>query len=106
MNFCRLPVVSSSALLIMMSGIGKTLNTQRHASTRSSTILPLLSLIFTINQVGNGGSMEINVKKVENGYTVRIEGEDPVEGYVSKEFVFTKQFQVIRFLKETFKDEK
>jgi hypothetical protein len=50
--------------------------------------------------------MEINVKKVENGYTVRVEGEDPVEGYVSKEFVFTKQFQVVRFLKETFKEEK
>lgn len=48
--------------------------------------------------------MEINVKKVENGYIVRLEGEDPVEGYVSKEHVFTKQFQVVRFLKEHFKD--
>lgn len=48
--------------------------------------------------------MEITIKKVENGYTVRIEGEDAVEGYVSKEFVFTKQFQVVRFIKETFKD--
>jgi hypothetical protein len=48
--------------------------------------------------------MEITIKKVSNGYTVRIEGEDAVEGYVSKEFVFTKQFQVLRFLKENFKD--
>ena len=48
--------------------------------------------------------MEINVKKVENGYIVRLEGEDPVEGYVSKEMVFTKQYQVIRYLKEQFKD--
>ena len=48
--------------------------------------------------------MEVNVKKVDNGYIVRVEGEDPVDGYVSKEYVFTKQFQVVRFLKETFKD--
>lgn len=59
-------------------------------------------MTFTINQAGD--LMEITIKKVENGYTVRIEGEDPVDGYVSKEFVFTKQFQVVRFLKETFKD--
>ena len=50
--------------------------------------------------------MEVNVKKVDNGYIVRVEGEDPVDGYVSKEYVFTKQFQVVRFLKEILREEK
>jgi len=47
--------------------------------------------------------MEITIKKVANGYVVRQEGEDPVEGYVSKEFVFTKESQVIKFIREHFK---
>ena len=47
--------------------------------------------------------MEFNVRKVDNGFVVRIDGEDPVDGYVEKELVFTKDFQVLRFLKEQLK---
>jgi hypothetical protein len=52
--------------------------------------------------------MDYTVRKVDNGFVVRIDGEDPVEGYVDKEMVFTKDFQVLRFLKEQLKkqDEK
>ena len=50
--------------------------------------------------------MEVSVKKVENGYVVRFEGEDAVEGYVSKEYVFTRMAQVVKFLRENLKEEK
>lgn len=47
--------------------------------------------------------MEYNVKHVDNGFVVRVDGEDPVDGYVEKELVFTKEYQVLRFLKDEFK---
>ena len=46
--------------------------------------------------------MEITIRKVVNGYVVRTEGEDPVEGFVTKEHVFTRKSQVIKFFRETF----
>ena len=46
--------------------------------------------------------MEITIRKVANGYIVRTEGEDPVEGFVTKEFIFTRKSQVIKFFRETF----
>jgi hypothetical protein len=46
--------------------------------------------------------MEITIRKVANGYIVRMEGEDPVEGFVTKEYIFTRKSQVIKFFRETF----
>lgn len=51
--------------------------------------------------------MEYTVRKVENGFVVRVEGEDPVEGYVSKEMVFSRNSQVLKYLRDTLQaDEK
>jgi hypothetical protein len=46
--------------------------------------------------------MEFNVKKVENGFIIRMDGEDPVEGYISKEYIFQRESQVVKFLRERF----
>lgn len=41
----------------------------------------------------------IEIKAVENGFVVSVNGDD------YKEYIFTKQFQVIRFIKDYFKGE-
>ena len=41
--------------------------------------------------------MEIQVKKVENGFVVEIENDD---GY--KTFIFSKYTQVVKFMKDAF----
>lgn len=46
--------------------------------------------------------MEYNIKQVENGFLIRVDGEDPVEGYISKEYIFQRESQVIKFLRERF----
>lgn len=45
----------------------------------------------------------IEIKQVSNGFLVTI--IDGVDSFENKEFVFTKEYQVIKFLKETFKSE-
>lgn len=53
--------------------------------------------------IGYNYIMEITIRKVANGYVVRMEGEDPVEGFVTKEYIFAKQSQVVKFIREQFK---
>ena len=45
----------------------------------------------------------IEIKQVSNGFLVTI--VDGIDSFENKEFVFTKEYQVIKFLKETFKSE-
>lgn len=44
--------------------------------------------------------MEYNIRTLENGYVVGMSGDDPLEGYVSKEFVFLKHSQVVKFIRD------
>ena len=42
--------------------------------------------------------MEVNVKKVENGFVVQVFAEE------HKEYIFSRESQVLRFLRDFWKD--
>ena len=44
--------------------------------------------------------MEYNIRVVDNGFVLRLEGEDQDEGYVVKELVFTQESEILAFLSE------
>lgn len=44
--------------------------------------------------------MEYNIRKLTNGYVVILTGDDPLEGYITKEFVFLKYNQVVKFVRD------
>ena len=45
----------------------------------------------------------IEIKQVSNGFLVTV--IDGIDSFENKEYVFTKEYQVIKFLKEHFKSE-
>jgi hypothetical protein len=45
----------------------------------------------------------IEIKQVANGFLVTV--VDSIDSFENKEYVFTKEYQVIKFLKEHFKSE-
>lgn len=44
--------------------------------------------------------MEYTIKKIENGFIVTLNGDDPLDGYVHKEYVFLKHHQVVKFIRD------
>lgn len=48
--------------------------------------------------------MEINIRKVKNGFVVEYNNETPDGEVIEETHVFTRYSQVVKFLKENVKD--
>ena len=46
--------------------------------------------------------MEVQLKQVENGFVVLVSGEHPVDGFISKEYIFSRLSTALRFVRDTF----